>query len=512
MSLHPYVAAAALAAAGLAHAAPPLGQYNIDTARISVSGLSSGGFMANQLGTAYSATFMGVGIFAAGPYLCAGQSNYTACMYNATISAAQLSGMQSSLDGYAASGAIDPKAQLARQKIYLFTGTSDYTVGPNLTDALQTQYLNNGVPAGNIEYVKRPGTAHVLPTDFDSTGNNACSSSTSPYISNCGYDGAKAALSHFYGPLNARSNAPAAGNYVEFDQAAYTQANPGMASSGWLYVPQSCATGTQCKLHVVLHGCQQSTDKIGDKFVKNTGFSRWADTNNIVVLYPQTKIDNNSRSTAKSGMLPNPNACWDWVGWYGGNFAQKSGTQMAAIKAMVDRIASGPGSGPGNGGGDDGGGTNPPDPVLPAPAGLSASNATTTSMDLAWSAVPGASGYNVYRNGSKANALTVHATAYTDSALAAATTYSWTVRALDGSGAEGAASAAVSAATLAPPVTPGTCTTASNYAHVQAGRAVLQGGYAIAKGSGQNMGLWNVFVTTTLKQTGPDYYVIGTCG
>jgi len=33
----------------------------------------------------------------------------------------------------------------------------------------------------------------------------------------------------------------------------------------------------------------------------------------------------------------------------------------------------------------------------------------------------------------------------------------------------------------------------------------------LANGSNQNMGLWNVFVTTTLKNTGPNYYVIGTC-
>ena len=58
-----------------------------------------------------------------------------------------------------------------------------------------------------------------------------------------------------------------------------------------------------------------------------------------------------------------------------------------------------------------------------------------------------------------------------------------------------------------------TCTSAnaSNYAHVQAGRAHDSGGYALANGSNQNMGLWNVYITTTLKQTGPNYYVIGTC-
>lgn len=499
-------AAAAVLASGAALAAPALAQYNIDTSKISVSGLSAGGFMASQLGTAFSSTFMGVGVFAAGPFMCAGHNNYTACMYNASISASQLTTMQNSINSFSSAGTIDNKANIANQKIYIFSGTSDYTVGPNLTDALNTQYQNNG--ATNIEYVKRSSTAHVFPTDFDSTGNNSCSSSSSPYISNCGYDGAKAALTKFYGTLNARNNAPAAGNYIEFDQAAYSASNPGMAANGWLYVPQSCASGaTQCKLHVALHGCQQSTDKIGDKFVKNTGYSRWADTNNIIVLFPQAKVDNTSRSTAASGSLPNPNACWDWVGWYGSNFARKTGTQMTAIKAMVDRIVSGAGSG---------GGEEPLPAVLPAPTGVGTSGATVSSMTIGWNAVAGAASYNVYRNANKVNPLPVTSTSYGDTGLAASTSYSWTVRAADANGTEGAVSTAASGTTLAAPGGgsgggAATCTTASNYAHVQAGRAYQQGGYAYANGSSQNMGLWNVFVTKTLKQTASNYYVIGTC-
>ncbi|HEY0855426.1 MAG TPA: PHB depolymerase family esterase [Albitalea sp.] len=484
--------AALLAAfAAPAHAAVPLPALNVDTSQTTVSGLSSGGFMANQLGIAYSSTFKGVGVFAGGPYTCAGHSNYTACMYNATISAGMLSTMQADINNWSGT-AIDSKAHIAGQKIFMFVGNSDYTVGPNPMNALQTQYLNNGVASGNLDYVKRSGTAHVFPTDFDGTGNNACSSSASPYISNCGYDGAKAALTRFYGALNPRNNAPAASNYIEFDQTAFTS-NPGMATTGWVYVPASCAGGASCRLHVALHGCQQNFAKIGDKFIKNTGYTRWADTNQIVVLFPQTRVDNTSRSTAASGSLANPNACWDWIGWYGGNFAQKAGTQQAAIKAMVDRLSSGSGSG---------GGT------LPAPTGVATSNATASSMQVSWNAVNGAAGYNVYRNGSKANGAALTSTSFTDSGLASGTTYSWVVRALDAQGAEGAASAPASGTTTG---TAATCYTSSNYAHTTAGRAYQNGGYAYANGSNQNMGLWNVFITTTLKKTGTNYYVIGTC-
>ena len=51
--------------------------------------------------------------------------------------------------------------------------------------------------------------------------------------------------------------------------------------------------------------------------------------------------------------------------------------------------------------------------------------------------------------------------------------------------------------------------TASNYAHVVAGRAYQSGGYAYANGSNQRMGLYNTFYTTALKQTAPNYWVIG---
>jgi poly(3-hydroxybutyrate) depolymerase len=498
MKFRSFLAAATVTAAACSstHAASPLPQLNVDKNQISVSGLSSGAFMANQLGYAYAGTFMGVGIFAGGPYMCAGHNNYTACMYNATISSSQLSTMQADLNNWSGS-ANDAKSLVARQKVFMFVGTSDYTVGPNPMNAVQTQYQNNGVTGANLSYVQRASTAHTFPTDFDASGDNACSSTASPYISNCGYDGAKAALSWIYGTLNARNNAPADGNYTQFDQTPYTNGNPGMDSTGWIYVPASCASGTQCRLHVALHGCLQDQGHIGTQFVKNTGYTRWADTNNIIVLFPQTKVDNTSHSTAASGSLANPNACWDWTGWYGSNFAQKAGTQMAAIKAMVDRVASGTGS---SGGGTGG--------TLPAPTGVSTSGATNTSMVISWGAVTNATGYDVYRNGSKVNASKVTGTSYTDSGLNAGTTYSWTVAAVDANGAEGAMSSPASGTTTGAAAT---CYTASNYAHTTAGRAYQSGGYTYANGSNQNMGLWNVYVTTTLKQTGTNYYVIGTC-
>ena len=328
--------AALLCIASLARAVVSLPALNVDTAGITVSGLSSGAVMAINLGYAHSATFRGVGIFAATPYPCQYDQPYGNCQNNNTISPAMLATMQSRIHAWSG-GAIDDKANVAAQKVFLFVGNKDATVGPKPMQAVQTQYLNNGV--AQVPLVQASNTAHVFPTDFTVAGNNPCSVSLTPYISNCGYDGAKAVLSQFYGTLAPRNNAPAASNYLEFNQREFT-ANLGMASTGWVYVPASCAAGAKCKLHVAFHGCTQSYSNIGDKFVKNTGYTRWADTNGIIVLFPQAQADNNYYATPAAGTVNNPNACWDTVGFYGANYAQKAGAQVSAIKAMVDRLAS----------------------------------------------------------------------------------------------------------------------------------------------------------------------------
>ncbi len=57
------------------------------------------------------------------------------------------------------------------------------------------------------------------------------------------------------------------------------------------------------------------------------------DANDILILYPQAVHDSTPRQ-AWQGLLPNPNGCWDWVGWYGQNADQKGGER--------DPEASGP--------------------------------------------------------------------------------------------------------------------------------------------------------------------------
>ncbi|KAG9255099.1 fungal cellulose binding domain protein [Emericellopsis atlantica] len=312
-----------------------LGAYNVDPDSVSVSGLSSGGFMAAQLGIAHSSTFKkGFGVFAGGPFDCARNQQYTMCMNN---NKPNTQTPNSNLQAWSGNQ-IDDTANLKTRKVFLEVGTSDSTVGPNPMNTLKEQLASYVDPA-NMAYVTRQGQAHVFPTDFDVSGNNPCGSSTSPYIANCGYDGAGAVLNWMYSGLNPRSLSDQ-GSFVSFDQSGKYGA-AGMASSGSLYVPKACQTGgTVCKLHVALHGCLQTTSAIGNKYTVNTGYNRWADTNNIIILYPQGTPDYTLRQ-AWQGLLPNPNGCWDWVGWYGNNADQKGGVQMAAIVAQVNRIVSG---------------------------------------------------------------------------------------------------------------------------------------------------------------------------
>ena len=78
-----YVMLAAVLAASGALAAPPLPAMRADGSAVTVSGISSGGYMAGQFQVGYSKLVRGVGILAAGPYDCADGSvirAMTACM------------------------------------------------------------------------------------------------------------------------------------------------------------------------------------------------------------------------------------------------------------------------------------------------------------------------------------------------------------------------------------------------------------------------------------------------
>ncbi|WP_326695353.1 chitinase [Streptomyces sp. NBC_01766] len=97
--------------------------------------------------------------------------------------------------------------------------------------------------------------------------------------------------------------------------------------------------------------------------------------------------------------------------------------------------------------GPDGGGGGDPTPTVPAaPGGLQVGSVTKSSVDLSWSPSSGATGYNVYRDGSKIQSST--GASATVSGLSASTSYQFQVTATNSAG-ESAKSAAVTGQTSA---------------------------------------------------------------
>ncbi|MDX3644977.1 glycoside hydrolase family 18 protein [Streptomyces sp. MB09-02B] len=98
--------------------------------------------------------------------------------------------------------------------------------------------------------------------------------------------------------------------------------------------------------------------------------------------------------------------------------------------------------------GPDGGGGDQPPTVPSAPAGLTVSGSTSSSVSLAWNPVSGATGFHVYRGGTKVRSVT--GTSATVTGLAASTSYAFQVTAANAAG-ESARSATVTGTTTATP-------------------------------------------------------------
>ena len=71
--------------------------------------------------------------------------------------------------------------------------------------------------------------------------------------------------------------------------------------------------------------------RVGDAFIKESGFARYADTNRLVILFPQV-----------AGSVVNPHGCWDWWGYSDIDYLGKDAPQIAAIWAMAERLAAQP--------------------------------------------------------------------------------------------------------------------------------------------------------------------------
>ena len=207
------------------------------------------------------------------------------------------------------------------------------------------------------------------------------------------------------------------------------------------YVPAACDAGQPCWVHVALHGCKQNFDTIGDRYIRHAGYNEWADSNRLIILYPQTIAGNPAELEPT-----NPFGCWDWWGYTNFNYAVKAGRQIAAIKAMLDRLTS----------------RHLPNEEATnaaAPPRIVVNDVSDTGAALAWTPLAGADGYAVSRATDGEDIFapmgSVAQPSFADMGLHPATSYKYKI-----TGAGGSNSLAVTATTLpAPPRcdNPGAC-------------------------------------------------------
>lgn len=300
--------------------------------------------MAAQFQVAYSASVIGAGIVAGGPFYCAGTSPLTPFVVNATtLCMNPLPGLAPNahyLFGqarvFARLGDIDPVENLARARLYVFSGTADRIVTSVVVDQTFAFYRLAGVPEAQIRYERALAAGHAILTDRSEDA--ACDSTGSPFINYCGFNQSQHILRHIYGEL-APPGAAVDGRLFRFDQQPYIRTfMASMSPDAYVYVPTSC-NAVRCAVHVVFHGCGQGTAEVFERFARTTGYNELAEANDIIVLYPRVE--------PRSGFfLPyNPQGCWDFWGYSSFNqlapvFYAKSAPQLAAVKAMLEGLGA----------------------------------------------------------------------------------------------------------------------------------------------------------------------------
>lgn len=283
---------------------------------ITVSGISSGAFMGLQLMLTNSASLDGAALVAGGPYLCAMASPFIAvqvCMKKPeSVDLEKLAALISASDH-------DDFKNLNGKRIHFYHGLKDSVVQwKSSLKATELIPLINKQTQVSLHLL--PEMSHTWPT-VDTGG--ACHEEKSPWMGQCQMDFAGLALLGLYGPLKAKKAAVLSslvGLDVESSAASF------LAKKAYAYVPQSC-TKSACSLHIALHGCAMNEKSIGDLFIKKSGLNEWAESNKIVVLYPQVSESDS-----------NPHACWDWFGYTGTNYAKKEGAQQEALMKLVAEL------------------------------------------------------------------------------------------------------------------------------------------------------------------------------
>jgi hypothetical protein len=245
----------------------------------------------------------------------------------------------------AAKGWIDPPGDLARSRVYLFTGQADKIVSPKTIELGATLYHTLGVPASHVKFRDRDlpgaGAGHSWVTK---NFGNSCDANAKPFINDCRYDQAEELLQTMYGALEPPAGRP--GISSPSTRRSSRRARRRRLTDCWTRATSTCRrpasrSRTRCRSLWCCTGCLQSAEVLRDEFYTKIGVNEWADTNRIVVLYPQAHATTIAELTSQdsSSVQHQPGGCWNWWGYAGDkHFLTKQGVQVGAIWSMVQRV------------------------------------------------------------------------------------------------------------------------------------------------------------------------------
>ncbi|CAG7825563.1 unnamed protein product [Allacma fusca] len=320
-----------------------LGLLNVDRSPVTISGFSSGGNMAQQMQVAFSSCFKGSAAFAAVPYHC-GINGYRSYRFKCNLGFRTVNNFVKEARQFELEGKIDPLSNLKHQYHYHYIPKQDTLVlGHERIRANTGEFFRRvGMNPVNIHLFYK-NSDHWMPTknkglpfcddpirfkvDVALLGRNTTGASF------CNYDGAYEALSFLFQSqliVPRRNGISRLQPLVAFSQTQFLNSADAkfLDPIGYLYIPTNCTNGRKrCKFHVALHGCRGSRSAMGDGFVTQSGYLEVAETNDIVILFPQ--------SIPFDG---NPDGCWDAFEATGPEFATKLGKQMRALMAMIQTV------------------------------------------------------------------------------------------------------------------------------------------------------------------------------
>jgi hypothetical protein len=153
----------------------PLPKLGATINETSVSGISSGAYMAGQFQLAHGDRVVGAAIIAGGPWGCAESAfgsfmninkAVSGCMLNlmAGLGVPDVAALADKARAASTSGSISALPTITTDKIYLFTGTQDRLVKPPIVEAARSFYERLGVPSSNILMEKTLPAGHAFIT------------------------------------------------------------------------------------------------------------------------------------------------------------------------------------------------------------------------------------------------------------------------------------------------------------------------------------------------------------